>query len=75
MLQMRNNGRCIDGLIGGEMSIEISEETKQVMMAYVEARLSEKKTVLSPYQVRVNLAGIAKCRAALGVSLTKVKAE
>jgi hypothetical protein len=57
------------------MSIEMSEETKQVMMAYVEARLSEKKTVLTPYQVRVNLAGIAKCRAALGVSLTKVKAK
>jgi len=72
---VRDYGRCIDGLIGGEMSIEISEETKQVMMAYVEARLSEKKTVLTPYQVRVNLAGIAKCRAALGVSLTKVKAK
>ena len=53
------------------MSIEMSEETKQEMMAYVEARLSEKKTALSPYQVRVNLAGIAKCREALGVSLTK----
>jgi hypothetical protein len=72
---MRDYGCCVVGLIGGKMSIEISEETKQVMMAYVEARLSEKKTLLSPYQVRVNLAGIAKCRAALGVSLTKVKAE
>ena len=57
------------------MSIEISEETKQEMMAYVEARLSEKKTALSPHQVRVNLAGIAKCSEALGVSLTKVESQ
>lgn len=55
------------------MSIEISEEAKQEMMEYMQARLSEKKTVLSPYQVRVNLAGIAKCREALGVSLTKAE--
>ena len=68
---MRDYGRCVAGPIGGKMSIEISEETKQEMMDYVEARLSEKKTALSPYQVRVNLAGIAKCREALGVSLTK----
>lgn len=68
---MRNNGRGVAGLIGGKMSMEMSEETKHEMMAYVEARLSEKKTALSPYQVRVNLAGIARCREALGVSLTK----
>ena len=68
---MRDYGRGVAGLIGGKMSIEMSEETKQEMMAYVASRLSEKKTALSPYQVRVNLAGIARCREALGVSLTK----
>ena len=65
MLYMRNNGRCVVGPIGGKMSIEMSEETKQEMMAYMADRLAEKRTTLSEYQVRINLAGIAQCRKAM----------
>ena len=62
---MRDNGRGVAGLIGGKMSIEMSEETKQEMMAYIADRLAEKRTTLSEYQVRINLAGIAQCRKAM----------
>jgi len=47
------------------MSIEMSQETKQEMMAYMAERLAEKRTTLSEYQVRINLAGIAQCRKAI----------